>query len=768
MSDVASGALSLAGTGNIWSLDIAGKVFNELFDTIKIPGQRSGSDKISSSAYGTPIPLIFGTRNRIAGNLIWAGELTERRRNQSSGGKGGSPEVETTTYSYSRSYAFLVGERITTITRIWANAKLIFEQGTVPVLPDAGEVFPGDDGLVYGSIAIYPGSDTQNPDPTIEAVLGAGNVPAYRYVSYVVIDTLQLADFGNSTPNFEFEVVGEVSTTRDIITTICERAGLESDEFYISAGMNDTVDGFIISSQTDAVSATEPLQKAFAFDVAEFSGAIRFAKRGRHFTTAIELSEMATRGPGSGEAVTPLQTSREPDFKLPKSATLTYYDYARDYQENTQTSFRYQGSAETKLNVTMQITMSSSRARQIVDRLLWEPWTTRMSCSINVSDKFQFIKPADVIALPVSDNWLPFRVESVTRGADGVIGLSMVMDDPFIYDGATAAAEADVPANTQLTAGDTFAMPINMPIVSAGETGTSFNYAIDGSSTGWRGGQMMRSIDSGASFSTAGAANIRNITGTVAVATPGASADFWDRETVIQVQLLYRRHQLESVTDLEVLNGRNAAWIGRADGSRGEIIQFATATLVSSNPRIYNLSDLLRGRRATEHEIESHTTNEIFVLLEYGLMPSVDFTITDWDRQRLYKGVSTLQLEADVTDTTTFTNTGEKSRPRSPVHGRGHRDGTGDVVITWMRRTRHFSPGIGYGSIALDEPTESYQVVIYDGSTVVRTINASTTTVTYTAAQQTADGFTPGDPVSIRIYQISATRGRGHAGVFTV
>jgi hypothetical protein len=180
------------------------------------------------------------------------------------------------------------------------------------------------------------------------------------------------------------------------------------------------------------------------------------------------------------------------------------------------------------------------------------------------------------------------------------------------------------------------------------------------------------------------------------------------------------------------------------------------------------LSDLLRGRRATEHEIESHTTNEIFVLLEYGLMPSVDFTVTDWDRQRLYKGVSTLQLEADVTDTTTFTNTGEKSRPRSPVHGRGHRDGTGDVVITWMRRTRHFSPGIGYGSIALDEPTESYQVVIYDGSTVVRTINASTTTVTYTAAQQTADGFTPGDPVSIRIYQISATRGRGHAGVFTV
>ena len=45
---------------------------------------------------------------------------------------------------------------------------------------------------------------------------------------------------------------------------------------------------------------------------------------------------------------------------------------------------------------------------------------------------------------------------------------------------------------------------------------------------------------------------------------------------------------------------------------------------------------------------------------------------------------------------------------------------------------------------------------------VVRTVATTTATVTYSAADQTSDGITPGDPVDVRIYQISATVGRGY------
>jgi hypothetical protein len=60
------------------------------------------------------------------------------------------------------------------------------------------------------------------------------------------------------------------------------------------------------------------------------------------------------------------------------------------------------------------------------------------------------------------------------------------------------------------------------------------------------------------------------------------------------------------------------------------------------------------------------------------------------------------------------------------------------------------------------------QVQLFLG-TIPRTVTGITSQTTpYTAAEQTADGFTPGDPVSVNIYQISSTVGRGYAGAKTI
>ena len=61
----------------------------------------------------------------------------------------------------------------------------------------------------------------------------------------------------------------------------------------------------------------------------------------------------------------------------------------------------------------------------------------------------------------------------------------------------------------------------------------------------------------------------------------------------------------------------------------------------------------------------------------------------------------------------------------------------------------------------LGEAEERYEVDILDGATVKRTLTATTPAATYTAAQQTADFGAPQPSVSLRIYQLSATRGRG-------
>jgi hypothetical protein len=89
----------------------------------------------------------------------------------------------------------------------------------------------------------------------------------------------------------------------------------------------------------------------------------------------------------------------------------------------------------------------------------------------------------------------------------------------------------------------------------------------------------------------------------------------------------------------------------------------------------------------------------------------------------------------------------------------------GDLTIRWTRRSRALSADSwGAAEAALAEETEAYEVEILDGATVKRVLSTATTSVIYTAAQQTADWggpLDPGDTLDIRIYQLSALVGRG-------
>ncbi|MDZ4255241.1 MAG: phage tail protein, partial [Sulfuritalea sp.] len=182
-------------------------------------GPRLFDLKIQTSGYGQPIPWLFG-RARIAGNVIWSSDLIEEAHtsSQSQGGKGGGDTtVTTTTYTYKVNLAVGVCRGpIIGIRRIWANGKLIYNLGASA---DANTVVASNaraDGMRF-----YVGDTTQLPEPLIEATEGAGNVPAYRNLAYVVLEDFQLADFGNRIPNFEFEVLASGSAAQPaVVATI--------------------------------------------------------------------------------------------------------------------------------------------------------------------------------------------------------------------------------------------------------------------------------------------------------------------------------------------------------------------------------------------------------------------------------------------------------------------------------------------------------------------------------------------------------------------
>jgi hypothetical protein len=113
----------------------------------------------------------------------------------------------------------------------------------------------------------------------------------------------------------------------------------------------------------------------------------------------------------------------------------------------------------------------------------------------------------------------------------------------------------------------------------------------------------------------------------------------------------------------------------------------------------------------------------------------------------------------------TFENEGKSLMPYAPAHVNATGFG-GDITITWVRRGRYFNEWRDSVDVPLGEDSESYEVDILDvGSpiTVVRTLSSSSESVTYTAAHQLSDFGSPipPDPLLIRLYQISATVGRG-------
>lgn len=172
----------------------AGSLAGGALFTEKQQGPRLADRTVQISSYGAPIPKVYGGV-RLAGNVIWALPLDEVE--SSSGGKGG-PEVST--YSYFQTFAVLIGEgEIAGIRKIWFNAKLVYD-----ISEDADAQTQAASARFRDYFTWYTGSETQDPDPTMEAAKGAGNVPAYLGSAYIVFDGVPV---DSQVTNVEVETV---------------------------------------------------------------------------------------------------------------------------------------------------------------------------------------------------------------------------------------------------------------------------------------------------------------------------------------------------------------------------------------------------------------------------------------------------------------------------------------------------------------------------------------------------------------------------------
>ncbi|MFV2003068.1 MAG: host specificity protein, partial [Paracoccaceae bacterium] len=187
----------------------------------------------------------------------------------------------------------------------------------------------------------------------------------------------------------------------------------------------------------------------------------------------------------------------------------------------------------------------------------------------------------------------------------------------------------------------------------------------------------------------------------------GARPGTVDRGAALRVQL--SAGTLSSVTLADVLNGANVAAIGDGSSQNWEIFQFSDATLVA--PGVYDISGRLRGQAGSDALASLvWPAGSVFVLLD-GNPKQIALAASERGLARHYRIGPAARAVDDpsyVYRLEAFDGIG--LRPLAPVHLRARAMVSGDVDLSWVRRTRIDGDNWVSADVPLGEDSESYQL----------------------------------------------------------
>lgn len=566
----------------------------------------------------------------------------------------------------------------------------------------------------------------------------------------------------------------------DVVSDICVRANLGLGDIDVSDLSSITLRGYAINRPSASRAALEQLASAYFFDAVESDGKIKFVARGGSSVKTIDEQWLKT--PPQAQSVYDIMPlERAPEQNLPVRIDVGYIDQDADYQTGVQGSRRTVAPHPTmasymKNSVQLPIAMTAQEAKDISQKALYNVWIERDTYTTMLPWRFLAVDPADPVTVDFDNgDQYELRVTAMNVGADFSIETGFVAEQPSLYSANAVAASLNVPAQSLArsvpTKGFYFDLPLLRDTDDVGRAASVWYFGAGAYLSGWTAAALYVSQDSVTYDNFRDVFN--EITWGVCASILGSTdLPFQTDETnTVDVVLSANASALESVTQLAMLNGANAALIGK------EIIQFRDVEIVGQNT--YRLSGLLRGRRGTEWAVPTHVAGEEFILLEEAALDKNTFALDQLDASRYFKAVSVGGFFEDV-EPTTKTFTGADLKPYAPWNVERLEDtpSAGDIRWTWVRRSR-INGGLvdGTGGVPLAEDSEEYELYVvaslvdtadplgFDPSVPANYLRAftglSSAQADYTAAQQTSDSFNAAADHSIVIYQVSAQIGRG-------
>jgi hypothetical protein len=536
-----------------------------------------------------------------------------------------------------------------------------------------------------------------------------------------------------------------------LVGAILDDAGVGD---YDVAALGEGPDGYVIDRPMSPRAAIEPLTLAYAFDASEEGSVIRFRPRGGAPVAVLTEDDLVLP-----EQTAPVRLTRGQETELPREISIGYTDSETDYRRAAVASRRLVGGAARASHADFAIVTNDAAMERRADIWLQDIWTGRERADFALAPSALALTPGDIITLDAGGRARTLELREIVDTEQRRIGARAIDMDVFTLPATPPRRPPPVPPTplgpAQVTVLELPTLPDDDPPVLAHLA--VFANPWPGAMTVWR------SLDDGASYQAFATVAAPAVMGETLDDLAAGPSSRWDKVATARVQLY--GGALASASDARVLSGANAAAVQRPDGF-WEILQFANAVLVGE--RTYQLSRLLRGELGSEFAIAAPlAAGAPFVLLDRHIVP-VARGLDQIGRRMRFRVVAASRDHGDPSAVEIALRPDDLAfQPLAPVHLKAVRE-TGGVRFSWRARRRGLA-GVSFAARPdLGEASEVYELEILSGSTVVRTLSATTASMLYTASDETLDFGSAQSSFAIRVYQISAAVGRGIPAVATL
>lgn len=487
----------------------------------------------------------------------------------------------------------------------------------------------------------------------------------------------------------------------------------------------------------------------------------KFLKKGRAAVGTIPHADTGVGVGQPGERFGGLKQGGEDEIAGVKA--VSYVDLSRDHNPGFQRADRRTNDGPDVRRITTRLGMEPEEARgRAITAALMER-LRKDTAKFGLSNKYAYAEPGDAFNVAGRDGTLYRLAVDRLRYADGVLDIEWQRDDPSALIASGATDISDEPGLTVPAAGVAAWLALDLYQLQDAHEGPGYYlasrvsdrtpadaYESANDTTYSHVVSFSRSAVFGTVTAVTGtlrAGNLFNEDGSLTVSVPGGT--------------------LTSATRAALLASR--ALNAFAVGINGRLVvgQFRTATPVSAN--VYTLSGLLFAGFENARYVGDLEVGDSFCLLSTaGGMARLSRPAAQLGVEHWVKVVPFRRVEASV-DGTAVTVQGVSQRPLSPVGLHTARaSGSGDITITWLRRTRletRFGGDLG-DACPLGEASEAYRVRLYSDATfttLVRDLGTVTAaSATYTSAQRSADGHSLYSPIYPDVRMVSAAVGEGY------